>query len=103
MLVLITDGFYEWEDRNEEQFGLERLENTIREARDSTAEEVISKLRTAVEKFCGGTEQKDDLTAVVLKRIKNVGNAVLEGSPAFQDQETSRGKDAAQDEKPHSH
>ena len=34
MMVLITDGFYEWEDRNEEQFGLERLENTIREARD---------------------------------------------------------------------
>jgi serine phosphatase RsbU (regulator of sigma subunit) len=103
MMVLITDGFYEWEDRNEEQFGLERLENTIREARDSTAEEVISKLRTAVERFCGGTEQKDDLTAVVLKRIKNAGNAVLEGSPALHDQEPSQGKETAQDERPYLH
>jgi len=68
MMVLITDGLYEWENRNEEQFGIERLENAIRQARDRGAEEVIAKLRASVEKFCGGTEQKDDLTAVVIKR-----------------------------------
>jgi serine phosphatase RsbU (regulator of sigma subunit) len=67
-IVVVTDGFYEWENSNGEEFGLYRLESVIRQAHDCSAEEVISKLRFAVEDFCGGTEQKDDLTAVVLKR-----------------------------------
>jgi serine phosphatase RsbU (regulator of sigma subunit) len=68
MIVLVTDGFYEWENPHGEEFGVGRLETTIRQARDSSAAEIIAKLRAAVESFCQGTEQKDDLTAVVLKR-----------------------------------
>ena len=68
MIVLVTDGFYEWENPQGEEFGLERLEQTIREARDRPAEGVILSLRLSVESFCQGTEQKDDLTAIVLKR-----------------------------------
>jgi serine phosphatase RsbU (regulator of sigma subunit) len=68
MMVLVTDGFYEWENPRGEEFGVGRLETTIRQARDCSAIEVIAKLRAAVESFCQGTEQKDDLTAVVLKR-----------------------------------
>ena len=68
MLVLITDGFYEWENPEGEQFGLQRLEATIREAQDCTAEEVIARLRESVQRFCRGTAQQDDLTAVVLRR-----------------------------------
>jgi serine phosphatase RsbU (regulator of sigma subunit) len=68
MIVLVTDGFYEWENRRDEEFGLQRLESVIRQSHDCGAEELISKLRFAVEDFCGGTEQKDDLTAVVIKR-----------------------------------
>jgi len=68
MLALITDGFYEWENPEGEEFGLDRLESVIRESCDCPAEEVITRLRSAVEQFCKGTEQKDDLTAVILKR-----------------------------------
>ena len=68
MIVLVTDGFYEWENAKGEEFGLQRLESAIRQSHDCSAEEVIERLRFAVEDFCGGTEQKDDLTAVVLKR-----------------------------------
>ena len=68
MIVLVTDGFYEWENAKGEEFGLHRLESAIRQSHDCSAEEVIERLRFAVEDFCGGTEQKDDLTAVVLKR-----------------------------------
>ena len=68
MIVLVTDGFYEWQNPEAEEFGLERLKDTIRAARDCSAEEVIAKLYTAVKDFSKGTEQKDDLTAVVLKR-----------------------------------
>lgn len=68
MIVLVTDGFYEWENRNGEEFGMQRLESVILQSHDCGAEEIISKLRFSVEDFCGGTEQKDDLTAVILKR-----------------------------------
>jgi serine phosphatase RsbU (regulator of sigma subunit) len=68
MIVLVTDGFYEWQNPDEEEFGVERLKDTIREARDCSAEDMIGKLYAAVKEFSKGTEQKDDLTAVVLKR-----------------------------------
>jgi serine phosphatase RsbU (regulator of sigma subunit) len=71
LLVLVTDGFYEWANRNGEEFGLARLEAVIRDSRDYSAKEIIARLRTAVAKFCEGTEQQDDLTAVVLKRKFN--------------------------------
>lgn len=68
MLVIVTDGFYEWENPGGEEFGLSRLESVVRESHDCSAEEVIARLRSSVENFCKGTEQKDDLTAIVLKR-----------------------------------
>jgi len=68
LLVLVTDGFYEWANPDDEEFGLARLEAVIRECRDCPAQEVITRLRSAVASFCRGTEQLDDLTAVVLKR-----------------------------------
>ena len=68
MLALITDGFFEWENPEGEQFGISRLEAVIHEARECSAEELILRLRSAVESFCGGTKQEDDLTAVILKR-----------------------------------
>ena len=68
MIVLVTDGFYEWENPESEEFGLDRLKDTIRQARDCSADEVIARLVAAVKNFSRGTEQKDDLTAVVLKR-----------------------------------
>ena len=68
MIVVVTDGFYEWQNRKAEEFGLERLKETIRQARDCSANEVIAKLYGAVKEFSEGTEQQDDLTAVVLKR-----------------------------------
>ena len=67
MIVVVTDGFYEWENPDGEEFGLHRLESDILQSHDCSAEEVISRLRFSVEDFCKGTEQKDDLTAVVLK------------------------------------
>ena len=70
MLVLVTDGFYEWANPEGEEFGINRLEMVLRESRDCSAAEIIARLRSAVANFCQGTEQKDDLTAVILKRKK---------------------------------
>jgi serine phosphatase RsbU (regulator of sigma subunit) len=68
MIVLVTDGFYEWENPEGEQFGVERLQTVIRASAEYPASDIIERLRSAVEKFCRGTKQMDDLTAVVLKR-----------------------------------
>ncbi len=68
LLVLATDGFFEWANASEELFGSKRLENSIRANRDKPAAEIISALYQDVILFSGGTPQKDDLTAIVIKR-----------------------------------
>jgi len=69
LLLLATDGFFEWENAHEEQFGHDRLAQTIREAREKSAAEIISILHQEVLRFAAGTKQMDDLTAIVLKRV----------------------------------
>jgi serine phosphatase RsbU (regulator of sigma subunit) len=69
ILLLATDGFFEWENAREEQFGHERLGQTIRAAREKSATEIISSLHQEVLRFAGGTKQMDDLTAIILKRV----------------------------------
>jgi serine phosphatase RsbU (regulator of sigma subunit) len=68
LLVLATDGFFEWANAQGEQFGTERLEQAVRAAREKPAREIISTLYRAVIEFSGGTAQQDDLTAIVIKR-----------------------------------
>ena len=68
LLVLATDGFYEWANEQGEQFGAKRLEETIRASREKSSGDIISALYRAVVDFSGGTKQQDDLTAVVIKR-----------------------------------
>lgn len=69
MVVLATDGFFEWEDASGEQFGFERLEQAVREARYLAPEEIIAEIYNSVKHFAAGTKQTDDLTAVVIKRV----------------------------------
>ena len=67
-IALATDGVHEWENPEGEEFGLARLEAVLRRSRDRSAEGVVGGLLAAVADFCKGTRQKDDLTAVILKR-----------------------------------
>ena len=68
LLVLVTDGFYEWANPEGEEFGMKRLIDVICESRDYPSEEMIMRLRASVMKFCRGTKQQDDLTAVIIRR-----------------------------------
>lgn len=68
ILVLITDGFFEWANPQAEMFGTERLAEHILAAKDQTAADMIQTLYKAVKDFSGGTKQMDDVTAVILKR-----------------------------------
>ncbi|HXZ80168.1 MAG TPA: PP2C family protein-serine/threonine phosphatase [Terriglobales bacterium] len=69
LLLLITDGFCEWENERGEDFGVQRAEEVIRASRDLSSAEIIAKLYDAVITFANGTSQKDDLTAVLIKRL----------------------------------
>jgi serine phosphatase RsbU (regulator of sigma subunit) len=69
MVLLITDGFFEWENPTQEQFGTDRLAKVVREFSDREPEIIIAELYEAVVNFTQGTPQKDDLTAVLIKRV----------------------------------
>jgi serine phosphatase RsbU (regulator of sigma subunit) len=42
MLVLVTDGFFEWGNAQEELFGLQRMHDVIRISKDKTRSELLS-------------------------------------------------------------
>jgi serine phosphatase RsbU (regulator of sigma subunit) len=69
LVLLATDGFFEWENDQGEQFGVRRMEDVIRASRDIASSEIISRLYDAVTRFSNGTRQQDDLTAVLIKRL----------------------------------
>jgi len=75
IVLLVTDGFLEWENSAGEDFGSERLAATVRQFSDREPEVIIAELYDAVLKFAKGTQQKDDLTAVLIKRSLRTGNS----------------------------
>jgi serine phosphatase RsbU (regulator of sigma subunit) len=71
ILVLVTDGFIEWANAGDEDFGQNRLEEIVSTYRDMPSAGIISELYSSVLKFAGSTPQLDDLTALVVKRVFN--------------------------------
>jgi serine phosphatase RsbU (regulator of sigma subunit) len=69
ILVLLTDGFMEWANADDEDFGLSRTQDVIRTYRDMPSATIISELYSAAQKFAGSMPQFDDLTALVVKRV----------------------------------
>jgi serine phosphatase RsbU (regulator of sigma subunit) len=85
IVVLITDGFFEWKNETGEQSGTDRLADVIQRFAGREPEEIIAELYTSVLGFVDGTPQQDDLTAVLIKRsasgvIGQPPNAVLKAS-----------------------
>ena len=68
LILLVTDGFLEWENSAGEQFGADRFEEIIRSRGHLAPEEIIAELYARVLEFAHGTPQQDDLTAVVIKK-----------------------------------
>jgi phosphoserine phosphatase RsbU/P len=67
-LVLYTDGVTEAQDRQEEEFGEERLENLLQLVRRQSAGEIVSAVREAVQKWAGNFPGGDDFTLVAARR-----------------------------------
>jgi phosphoserine phosphatase len=93
VLALITDGFFEWSRPRlpaleparalsaraadpaaqtpsppREQFGLERLRDSLRRHAGKPASEIVESLAADIRAFAGAEPQQDDLTVVIIKR-----------------------------------
>lgn len=67
LLVLYTDGLVERMNKSKMLFGISRLEETLRNNRHGTADEIIDSILQAASLFSGDTAQADDETIVILK------------------------------------
>lgn len=72
-MFLFTDGLNEAENSSHEQFGTERVVQTLAAMSPDTREqsrEVIAAMQQAVKLFVGGAEQSDDLTMFAVRFIE---------------------------------
>ena len=66
-LFIYTDGLNEAENRQQEQFGDERLLDILRHTHFETAQQVIDTLKAVVEQHRNGAEANDDLTMMCIR------------------------------------
>lgn len=69
-LITYTDGVTEAEDINHGQFGEARLEETLRSHKGSSAQDIVKAINEDVKEFTGEADQFDDITQLVIKRLK---------------------------------
>jgi sigma-B regulation protein RsbU (phosphoserine phosphatase) len=67
-LLLYTDGLVERQDAGGDFFGVERLQELVREHPGDTSTELLDRIFAAVYGFGAGRPWNDDATAVVMKR-----------------------------------
>jgi len=70
IVALYSDGVTEAQKATEEEFGVERLTAVLRETAEACASEVVQRVLDALDDFVGVTPQYDDITLLVLKRLR---------------------------------
>jgi phosphoserine phosphatase len=68
ILVVLSDGIYEYEDPEGALFGKERVEQVLREAYAQPAAVLSAQMLDAARAFARGAPQQDDVTMVFVKR-----------------------------------
>ena len=67
-LVMFTDGVTEAMNAQNEEFGEERLEDTLAEVTMHNCQQIVEAIKADVAAFVGDAEQSDDITVLALKR-----------------------------------
>src|SRR4051812_242315 len=67
-LILYTDGVTEALDANGDEFGPDRMMDSVRASATSGAQAVITRLIDDVRAFVGTTAQSDDITLIVIRK-----------------------------------
>lgn len=68
ILVLLSDGIYEYHDRNDLPFGEQRVAALVAEHHGRPVAELAQRLLAGVRRHAGGAAQQDDITVVLVKR-----------------------------------
>jgi len=68
ILLLLSDGIYEYHDAGGEQFGETRVEDLVRTHHAKSMPDFSAVLLEAVRTFAAGAPQEDDITVVLVKR-----------------------------------
>jgi len=68
VLVMLTDGVFEWRNADGKQFGLTRLSEVVGAASGQKANDIVQSIYAAAHSFATGAPQTDDVTVVVVKR-----------------------------------
>lgn len=69
VVALLTDGIYEYADAGSELFGEARVAAVLERNAGADAATLCALLLAAAQSFGAGTEQADDITLVVLRRL----------------------------------
>lgn len=70
LFVLLSDGYYEAANPDDDMFGVDRACDVIRANMHKPAVEIIKDLRRALAEFCQGRPADDDQTALIVKRVE---------------------------------
>ncbi|MCK4461342.1 MAG: serine/threonine-protein phosphatase, partial [candidate division Zixibacteria bacterium] len=70
IIYLYTDGISEVFDRDDEELGLDRLTDIVRENRERPSAEILDAVYLAVRQFASPEHVFDDLTMIVVKRLE---------------------------------
>jgi len=68
ILLLLSDGIYEYRSAHNEDFGQERVEAIVRDHHRKPSAELAGVLLESVRRFGQGARQEDDITVVLVKR-----------------------------------
>ena len=77
MLVLLSDGIYEYHDGGGEMFGEERVTTQVAASRFAEVGEISSRVLADVRTFARGAPQEDDITMLLLKRLEPSARAAF--------------------------
>jgi serine phosphatase RsbU (regulator of sigma subunit) len=79
---MLTDGYFEWSRPGDgEPFGVERLGEVLHDAAHGDAPTILRTMDDTVRRYCHGSPQSDDMTAIVIKRTARVARDASESPP----------------------
>ncbi len=70
LIILYTDCIIEAKNRNEEEYGKNRLLDSIQHSPSGSAEQILASILHDLSAFRGTENLKDDLTVIVMKKIQ---------------------------------
>ncbi len=76
LLALFSDGVPEAQDKTEQEWGEANLRESLEEAKDGSAQSIVSQIVSEIDCFADGASQHDDITLLVFKPINKSASGI---------------------------